>query len=229
MSTSPTFTRLGASALLLAGVLFLAYPVVRPWHDETTTTGASAAMGSGAWVASHLFAMLGFILLPIGLLAVVGVLVNTRVAHLAVAATVVTWVGAGLVLPYYGAEDFGLHAIAGPQGAGADLLELVEAIRFQPVAMTTFGAGLILLAIGAILAAVAVWRSGVLPRWGGVPLAVGLALFLPQFYTPPAARIAHGVLMAAGLILLGVALWRRAGSLNARPERQRNMAGAGSP
>jgi hypothetical protein len=39
-------------------------------------------------------------------------------------------------------------------------------------------------------------------------LAVGLALFLPQFYLPPAARIAHGVLIGIGLAILAVSLWR---------------------
>ena len=39
--------------LAAAGVLFLLYPVFRPWEDETTAAGAAAAMGSGAWVASR--------------------------------------------------------------------------------------------------------------------------------------------------------------------------------
>ena len=44
-------TRAGAVALAVAGVLFLAYPAVRPWHDETTVAGATRSMGSTAWVA----------------------------------------------------------------------------------------------------------------------------------------------------------------------------------
>jgi hypothetical protein len=50
-------------------VLFLAYPALRPWHDEGTVAGATASMSSTAWVAAHFFAMLGFILMPLGLLA----------------------------------------------------------------------------------------------------------------------------------------------------------------
>jgi hypothetical protein len=38
--------------------------------------------------------------------------------------------------------------------------------------------------------------------------AIGLALFLPQFYLPPAARIAHGLLTGVGLALLAIYLWR---------------------
>ena len=38
--------------------------------------------------------------------------------------------------------------------------------------------------------------------------AIGFVLFLPQFYTPPAARIGHGVLVAASSIWLALAIWR---------------------
>jgi hypothetical protein len=210
MSASPARTRAGAVALAAAGALFLAYPAVRPYHDETTAAGATTSMGSNAWVASHLFAMVGFVLLPLGLLAITGVVGRTRPAGLTLAATVAVWIGAALCLPYYGSEDFGLHAIAGPHGSQSNVVGLVDAVRTQPVALSTFGAGLVVLAIGAILAAVALWRAAVLPRWVGIPFAAALVLFLPQFYASPSVRIAHGVLMFVSLVLLAGALWRAA-------------------
>jgi hypothetical protein len=194
--------KLGAGALAFAGVMFLLYPAVRPWHDESTVAGARASMSSDAWVAAHFFAMLGFIAVPLGLLAVHAV-VASRLSFLAL---ITAWIGAGLTLPYYGAEDFGLHAIARSQTPG--LLDVVDQVRYNPVAVTIFGAGLILLAAGAILVAVAVWRSGVLPRAAGILFAVGFALFLPQFYLPAAARIGHGVIVAVGCVWLAFALWR---------------------
>jgi hypothetical protein len=209
-AVSPARARLGAAALAIAGVLFLLYPAVRPWEDETTVEGATRAMSSTAWVASHLFAMIGFILVPLGLLAVHSAVSRTRAERLALTALVITWVGAGLILPYYGAEDFGLNAIATKvrQGQNLDLLGLVDAVRFSFAAAGMFLAGLLLLAVGTVLAAIAVWRSGALPRSGGIVFAVGFALFLPQFYTPAAVRIGHGVLVAAGSIWLALALWR---------------------
>jgi len=57
--------------------------------------------------------------------------------------------------------------------------------------------------------AVAVARSGVLPRLRGVLYSLGLVLFLPQFYTPPAVRIVHGVLLGLGAVWLAAVLWRR--------------------
>jgi len=190
-------SRLGSLALGAAGVLFLLYPVLRPWTDETTADGAHAAMASPAWVAAHLFAMIGFILVPLALLELRDMI--------GLAPMVVMSAGAGLTLPYYGAEDFGLHAAA---TNSSDLLAVAEATRYNPLAATMFAIGLIALAVGAIMTAVAIHRTAVLPRWSGVVFAIGFAMFLPQFFTPAPVRIAHGVVMLVGLVWLAAAMWR---------------------
>lgn len=159
--------------LTAAGLLFLLYPATRPWEDETTTAGAAAAMGSPLWVWSHLFAMVGFILVPIALLEI----------HRTAAITF--WVGAGLTLPYYGAEDFGLHEIA----AQPNILELAESVRYNPFAVTTFAVGLLTMAAAAIMVA------SKLRTTAAILFAAGFALFLPQFLhaarRPDRARRAH--------------------------------------
>ncbi|MEU0478444.1 hypothetical protein ABZ260_04555 [Streptosporangium sp. NPDC006013] len=223
-SFAPLTGRARPSALsfAMAGALFLLYPVVRPYSDETTLRGAEA-MASGAWIAAHLFAVGGFILLTLGLLGLRTVLRD----RLASGAVVVTWTGVGLTLPYYGAEVFGLNAIAqrALQEQDPGLLELAEVIRLGAASGAMFVAGLLLLAAGSILAAVAVRRSGTLPRWSGVPLALGFALFLPQFFGTPALRIAHGALIAAGALWLAVSLWRTA-SVTTSEEHEIAQAGS---
>jgi len=179
--------------LALAGLLFLLYPASRPWEDETTTQGAAAAMGSNAWVAAHLFAMIGFILVPIALLEI----------HRTAAITF--WVGAGLTLPYYGAEDFGLHELA----AQPDILQLAESIRYNPVAVTTFAVGLVTMGVAGIMVALKLRTPA------AILFGAGFALFLPQFFTPPAVRIAHGVLLAAGCVWLA---WESARSQAKDPQ-----------
>lgn len=208
-------TRPGALALAVAGVLFLLYPAVRPWHDESTVEGATASMSSGAWVASHLFAMIGFILVPLGLLALRDQLRDQLGGRLISAAVVTGWIGAGLTLPYYGAEDFGLHAIATQYADGQrfDLLDTVDGFRYHPVAVTMFALGLLTLAASGILTGMAVRRSRVLPQWSGAAFALGFVLFLPQFFTAAPVRIGHGVLMAAGCLWLAAAMTRSASRL----------------
>lgn len=185
-----------AGALALAGLLFVAYPALRPYSDETTLAGA-AAMGSTVWVVAHLLGVAAFVLLAAGLRGVT----SSRAVLVCVTA------GVALVLPYYGAETFGVEVIARRALADADpsLLVLVEELRMGAVPLTTFGAGLLLLAAGGVLTARAVWRSGPVSRLGGLLTATGLVLYAPQYLAPAGLRITHGVVLGAGLVLLALA------------------------
>lgn len=213
-SDSLTSSRVGLGALFLAagGVLFALYQAVRPFVDTAET------MASTAWTVSHMSAMGGFILITLGLLGLHIAVQRTPAEPLALRALVVSWLGAGLTLPYYGAETFSLQLIAQRSLDSGDgsLLELVEDFHGAAVPNSLFAAGLLLLGLGAILAAVAIWRSGTLQRWSGAPLALGFALLIPQFFTPQPVRIVHGVLVAAGCIWIAVAM-RRAGKLRTEP------------
>jgi hypothetical protein len=196
-------------ALAAAGPLFILYPAVRPYGD-VTPDGAAAAFASPAWLVAHLAAVAGFVLAGVGLTALRG-----RVGGFALG----TWVaGTALVLPYYGAEAFALHALA--VGGAPDVAALAEQVRMGPVQATVFGAGLGLLAVAGVLAAVAAARAA-LGRWAGVAFALGMTLFLPQFFAEPIVRIAHGVLLGVGCLVLAVALGRgdRAEGAAGRPGR----------
>ena len=65
-----------------------------------------------------------------------------------------------------------------------------------------FGVGLVLPAVAGVATARAVRRRA------GVLLAIGYALFLPQFFLPAAGRVAHGVILAAGCTWLAVTAYR---------------------
>ncbi|GAA4916683.1 hypothetical protein HD597_005572 [Nonomuraea thailandensis] len=195
--------RLTSAAFAGSGALFLLYIALRPSGDD------AAAMASAAWVAGHAAAMAGFTLLGLAVLGLHQVLGD----RLSLRAAAVTWAGAGLTLPYYGAEDFGLNVIArrSLRDGTPALMELAAEFRYGPVAVGMFAAGLLLLAAGTVMAAAAVWRSGTLPRWSGTVLALGFVLFLPQFFTPYPVRVAHGALVMAGGLWAAAALWRAAG------------------
>jgi len=201
--------RAAAVALAVAGILFVLYPALRPYTDETTLDGARA-FASTAWVASHVMGMIGFIGLAIGLLGVHLAQPGGRAGPRSFWALLLTWTGAGLTLTYYGAEVYGLRVIGqqAVQSADASLLDLAGQVRFGP-GMWLFGAGLTLLAAGGILTAITAWRDRGLVAWGGVLTGIAVALYLPQFFGPPPVRMAHGVLLATGCLWLAAGLWVR--------------------
>ncbi len=174
-----------AALYLFIGLMFALYPALRPYSNEVGSAGVDA-FASSSWVLAHTFAMLGFIALGLA------VLFGGRRSDPAV---VTTWIGVGLVLPYYGAETFALHALGVDAAANSnpDLIDLADPIRYSPVQSVMFGLGLVSIAVGLVIFAL---RN----RYAMV-LAAGFILFLPQFYAPPALRIAHGLLIAVGAII----------------------------
>jgi len=201
--------RVAAAALAVAGILFVLYPATRPYTDEKSLQGAQA-FSSTAWLTSHAMGMLGFIGLSIGLLGVHFGQANARDIRRSFWAVVITWIGAGLTLTYYGAEAYALRVIGrlAVNSGDAGQLDLANQVRTGP-GMVLFGAGLALLALGGITTAVTAWRGGGLVSWGGVLIGIGLVLYLPQFFMPPAVRVAHGLLLAAGCLWLAIGLWGR--------------------
>lgn len=200
--------RLGAVSLGISGVLFVLYPAARPFSDEASLKGAEA-FGSSAWILAHVFAMLGFILPALGVLGLYLLLQETPVERLGLTALTLIWVGAGLTLPFYGAEAFGLHAIG--QRAFSEhsnaVLTLANDVRTGPGLMMGV-AGLVLLAVGTTMLALTVWISSALPRWSGFPLAIGFILFVPQFFAAQPLRVAHGLLVCAGCLWTAAGMWR---------------------
>ena len=200
---------LTALALTVSGILFVAYPALRPFSSETGLEGAQA-FASTNWIIAHSLAMAGFILLGLALLGLCEYLRGTRGRRWASWGMVFSWAGIGLTLPYYGAEVFGLHAVgqAVVDRNNPDLMSIVNNIRWE-VGIFWILAGLLALGVGVILFAVAIWRSGRLANWSGIVLAVAFALYIPQFVATQPIRVAHGVLILAGALLLAWAIWPR--------------------
>jgi hypothetical protein len=194
-------SRTATSALVVAGLAFAAYPALRPYSDETTLDGA-AAMASTAWVAAHTLGMVGFVALTLGIRSLHRLRPTT--SRTGSASVALTWLGVSLVLPYYGAETFGVQVIAERALATGDasLLELVETFRYDAVALSFFATGLLLLAAAGIALAVTLRNAAPTLRIGGLLVGAALATYLPQFFLAPSLRITHGVVLAVGCLLL---------------------------
>ncbi|MBB1255692.1 hypothetical protein [Streptomyces alkaliterrae] len=210
--------RWAAVALATGGVLLALYPALRPYSDETTLDGANA-MASGRWALSHLAGMLAFILMPLGLIGLRAAVDGTPGRRPLTAAFLTAWFGAGLALPYYGGEVFGLQAISeeSVRTGDTELLTLADSVRMDAVPATVFSVAMLLFAATGVLVALAVARSGRTARWLGLPFGAALVLYLPQFFGGPPLRIAHGVLAAVGFLLL--ARWLLTGSPRGDAER----------
>lgn len=193
-----------------AGLAFAAYPALRPWTDETTMAGLRA-MASQRWVLAHLLGMAGFVLLSVGIGSW-----SLRDGPATRVRRLLPWL-AGLavvlLLPYYGGEAFALRAIGRYAVAHDDLgmLAVVDGFRYQPLAMVVFGIGLLSLAAVGIVLVVDTWSAGPRLRVAAVTVGLALALYLPQFYTPAAVRVGHGIVLGLGCVAFG---------LLSRPERR---------
>ena len=178
--------------LVATGIFFAAYSVLRPYSSEIGLAAADA-FASPLWVAEHVSAMIGFVALALA------------VRSLGAGAEVAIWVGAGLVLPYYGAETFALNVLGSQAQNSGDysLMELAEPIRYGPTQTVMFGAGLLAIAVGAIVLA---RRLGTWQAW---VFAAGFVVFLPQFFAPPWVRIAHGLLILVGAVALAASTYRQ--------------------
>ncbi|WP_066904842.1 hypothetical protein [Millisia brevis] len=201
-----------AAVLLSAGgVLFAVYLLTRPYRVAGDTVEQFASVW---WLVSHTAAMVGFVAIAGGLVEGARILRGTAGARAAGRSAGFAAVGAALLLPYYGAETFALHVLAGDPVVStvggvtaAGEMPVAESIRLHPLPATLFGIGLLAFATGAVLAGLALVRAGG-PRYAAVLLGAAWIVFISQYFVPPAGRMAVGVLLLVACVAFAVALFR---------------------
>jgi len=149
---------------------------------------------------------LAFVLLIYGLLALYARLEAGDGGPSALFGLVLSLAGIALIMPMLGVEIHILPIIGRLYLEGATNLAPAVALIYLGPATLMFLFALLLLAVGSICFAIAIWRSGVLPRGAGVLLAIGLALWFPPF--PPLIRILDGFVIGIGGIWLARGIWR---------------------
>ncbi|GAB2887308.1 hypothetical protein GCM10027026_44130 [Myroides odoratimimus subsp. xuanwuensis] len=208
------------SGFVLAGLALAAYPALRPYGPETGAEGA-ADLASTAWLTSHALGMIGFMLIAFALRGAVQSHPWAWGGRPLREAESRAWLAAVLLLPYYGAEAYGLGALGRHALDTGDpaVLEVADSFRYAPFEMATLLLGLGALALVGGKLATGLWAAGTTARWGGLLAGLGLATYLPQFFVAPAGRILHGAVLGAGLVLIGAAAMRG----------ERRLDEAGSP
>jgi hypothetical protein len=157
------------------------------------------AFASFSWVLAHSLAMVAFVLLALGLLGQYIRLQETTVENRVIQALVLSWIRIGLTLPYYGAETFGLHAIGQEaiKQKNPALLSIVDSFGRRGCVIHTRTP---LSCSRDHHVCDAIWGSSSLPAWIGIPMAIGFALYIPQFFELLSIRVAHGLLITIASI-----------------------------
>lgn len=201
-----------AASFLAAGICFVLFPLIRPFFNESQVEFAGG-FASSDWIIAHTFGMGGFLFLSLGVLGIYFLLLKSKVEALAFWTLVLTWIGTGLTLPFFGAETFSLPVIGHEvlQQKNDSLLQFVNAVRFGPGIIFII-LGLLLIGIAAILLSRVIWTSQLVSRWSGIPIAIGLLIYIPILQGDPffrIIRIIDGVLIFIGCAGIVISLMKK--------------------
>jgi hypothetical protein len=225
--SAPNTTRwigIGLLGLPLYGLLTF-WSSIDPQPDPGTHLEAWARFVTTThYVLGHLLgSILGLILAIFGTFALGAYLTRSRAGRLGLVAMVITVLGSTLFLPAMGVSTFAV-----PEEGQAVLAGLEEFEELPPIfADTAFAVTSLLVIVlgfvGNVLLGVAVWRSGMLPRWAGALWAAGAVFMYPLGIVY--AAVILGVQSTPRTVLVGALLlvvgggWM-AGSVLRRPSTE---------
>jgi len=211
MST-PNITRwigIGLLGLPLYGALTF-YSSLDPQPDPNTHYDAWARyVTTDHYVLSHLFASgLGLILAIFGTFALGAYLARSRAGRMGLVAMAITVFGSLLFLMIGGVSTFSAPEQGQMHLQGIEGYRDMAPILAQTAMLATMGVGMLLMLVGNVLLGIAVWRSGILPRWAGALWVAGSALpLLGMVYallpigadsTPPTVLVGMALLVISG-------------------------------
>ena len=200
--------RLGVLALPLAGLLALVglYSSVQLGTGGILATGNNQAIISSGYFVSQLLGNgLALILLIFGVMALYAYLATSSVRALALGAMVLSIFGIAPPLTGVGVLVYTIPALSRSfLNGNPESVRILDDIFAGPFSIIGTLAPL-LYSAGFVLWGVAIWRSGVLPKWAGVLVAVHAPLLV--LWPVSVVGLVVGVLLAVvggGWIALGV-------------------------
>jgi len=177
MKRTPTagWIRVGLFALPAYGLL-IAYSTLKPQPDQVADPeGWARFVSSTSYLVGHVFGnVLGTALVVFGTFALGALLATSRAPRLGLWGMVLSITGYLLftipgVISTFATPPIGAAYLAGNRE--------VMSLEFSPILTLITLLALLLAVIGNGLLSVAIWRSGILPRWAGVIWAAATLVF----------------------------------------------------
>jgi len=170
MST-PNITRwigIGLLGLPLYGALTF-FSSLDPQPDPNTQYEAfSRFVTTNGYVLKHLFAsVLGIIFVIFGTFALGAYLTRSRAGRMGLVAMVIAVFGHALFLTIGGVSTFATPVEGQAYLAGIEEYHKLPTSLAGTAQTATLGVSILLGFVGNVLLGVAVWRSGILPKWAG--------------------------------------------------------------
>ena len=199
--------RLGVLALPLAGLLALVglYSTLKLGPGGILASGDNRAIVSaGYFLSVFLGNVLALTVLIFGVMALYAYLANSRERTLALGAMVLSLVGIALILSRVGVLAYTIPALSRSfLNGNPESIRILDYIFAGPLG-TIENLSLLFYSAGFILFGIAIWRSGALPRWAGVLVAVHAPLISGPFSVVGSVAGALLALVGGGWIALSV-------------------------
>ena len=223
--SAPNTTRwigIGLLGLPLYGALSF-FSSLNPQPDPNTHLEAWARyVTTDFYFLKHLFASgLGLVLVIFGTFALGVYLASSRAGRMGLVAMVITVFGSLLFLMVGGVSIFAAPGDGQAILAGMEIDKLPDLLADTAI-LPTMGVGVLLMLVGNVLLGVAVWRSGILPKWAGALWVAGSVLpLLGQIYIIlPIGADSTPWTVPAGMVLLVIAGAWMAFSVLRRPSAE---------
>jgi hypothetical protein len=220
-SKEPTtaWIRAGLVALPVYGLL-LGFTTLKPQPDQVTDPeGWARFVSTPSYLVQHIAGnVVGAVLMIFGVLALGAILSRSRAPRVALWGTVLAVAGQILFL-----VPGTISTIATPAVGAAYLTgnRDVMALEFSPALTLITGLALLLAVAGNIILGLAIWRSGVLPKWAGlIWIAATLVFYVFGAFLGMATTGASLLTQPVGALLLAISsAWIAWTVLRSRPAR----------
>jgi len=223
--------RLGLLTLPLAGLLLtwaaIATSAFFDFPDPVVgpEEAARAYTSLGYFLSQFVGYVVGLTLLTVGVFALTVYLSEFRRERWTLVAMVLSILGIGLLLSYYGLRTYALPVLGKAYLDGVqNAVVLANTILLDGLTRSVLYVAFLLYSAGFILFGFGVWGSGALPKWAGALLALHAPLLtapLPELFSVLGALL---LVVGGGWIMFAVLRRPPARGAGAEPEPQASTA-----